>query len=410
MSLRGTGIRDVLMAAAVAFLLGTLSGCGDGGGAAPPPPPPPLVIQQNSIAPGDFNNDGRLDLVVASAVISGTSSLPGQVDLFLQDPSRPGFFSIQGVFTVGIDPFQVAAADLNGDGLPDLAVANANSDSVSVLLNNTLQPGRFFPAVNYPCGLGPLSVAVGDLNDDGLPDLAVAVADGVDILFQNPAVRGTFLQPASLALADGTFSVAVGDLDGDGIPDIAAAGLDAAFVFFQDPLSPGTFFLPEVFVAGLQPNAVAVADIDRDGLLDIAVANVGSSVDGSGASFSVLIQDPLIAGDFLPVRNFATPNGAQNLAVGDLDGDGFPDIAVASTVFDPQSVGVTSVFLQDPAATVVSFRLSQTLPDGFAPLSVAIGDLNADGRPDIAIQDGPSILFQDPLRPGRFFNEVLIGP
>lgn len=394
------GIKVMVKAAAIVFVLGIIAACGGG-------ETPVTTAEQNSIVAGDFNGDGRLDLAVATGFVSGSTAFSGEVEVLLQDRALSGTFLQQGIFEVGVDPFHVTAADVNGDGLPDLVTANTGSDTVSVLLNNSSRPGGFFSAVDFPCGPGPLSVSIGDLNRDGLPDIAVAVADGVDILFQNPAARGTFFPPSFQALGDGTFSVAVGDLDGDGIPDIAAAGVDAVHVFFQDPIRAGAFFLPERFAAGLQPNAVAVADIDRDGLLDIVVANTGSATDGSGASVSVLLQDPQLAGNFLAARSFATPNGAQNLAVGDLDGDGFPDIVVASVVFKSPDPGVVSVFLQNPAAPG-NFLFASTHPDGFTPQSVAIGDLNGDGRPDIAIQDGPSILFQDPLRPGTFFEEVLI--
>jgi hypothetical protein len=392
-----------------ATLLGLLAGCGGGGSSSPA-----AVAQQNGVVTGDFDNDGRLDLAVTTAFFSGNLSLSGQVEVFFQDraPALPGFFSQKLVIPVGFSPSQLAVADLNGDGLPDLAVANTDSDTVSVIFNNRLAPGNFLGAVDFPCGIAPLSVAIGDLNRDGLPDIAVAVDDGVDILLQTPA--GTFVlsTPSALALTGGAFSVAVGDLDGDGIRDIAVSGIDAAgrdavHVFFQDPLAPGAFFLPNTFTAGIRPNGVAIADIDQDGLLDIAVANSGSSIDGSGSTVSILLQDPLLARSFLHDRDIPTPNGTRNLAADDLDGDGFPDIAVASVVFQSQNTGLVSVLLQNP---VTGNFLRQDHLNGFTPQSVAIGDLNIDGRPDIAIQDGPSILFQDPLRPGIFFNEVVIGP
>lgn len=403
-----TSMRMLLLAAPVILVIGMIAGCGGGDGTVIITPTPTSSFQE-AVATGDFNGDGRLDLAVATSVSAGTVSLPGQVEVFFQDPLNPGFFFLQAVYEVGNDPFRLAAGDLNGDGRPDLAVANSSSDSVSVLINNPLSPGNFRPAVDFATGPAPLSVAIGDLDGDGLPDITVAVADGVDILFQN--LNGTFSlsAPPELALTDGAFSVAVGDLDGDGFPDIAAAGADAVFVFFQDPLFPGEFFLPEGFVAGVLPNAVAVADIDLDGLDDIAVANNGALVTGSGASVTVLIQDPLVAGNFLTAGNFTTPNGAQDLAVGDLDGDGFPDIAVASVVFQSNDAGVVSVLLQDPFAPGIFFAPDIYL-DGFTPQSVAIGDLDGDARPDIAVQDGPEILFQDPLFPGIFFDGVLAAP
>ena len=394
-----------VLLAAVLILAGLTAGCGGGSS----PPPPPLTARQNGVVTGDFNGDGRLDVAVSAALFSGSVPVDGEVQILLQDPLNPGFFIFRGAFATGVDPSRMAAADLNGDGLLDLAVGNTGSGTVSVLFNNPARPGTFLPAIDFSCGPGPLAVAIGDLNRDGLPDIAVAVSDGVDILFQNPALRGTFLlaSPPELAVAGGTFSVAVGDLDGDGIPDLAAAGPSLVEVFFQQPLSPGNFFASAAFAAGTRPNAVVIADIDRDGLADIAVANLGSAVDGSGASFSVLVQDPLVAGNFLATRNFATSNGAQDLAVADLDGDGFPDVAVASVVFNPGSAGVVSIFLQNPAAPG-NFTLSAAKTDGFDLVSIAIGDLNTDGKPDIATQDGPSVFFQDPFRPGIFLNEVLI--
>ena len=394
-----------ILAAAVS-LMGAFAGCGGN-----EPTSPPVVTRQSSVVAGDFNSDGRLDLAISASISTGSTFLPGKVTVYFQDsaPALPGLFSKRTEFDAGIDPAHIAGADVNGDGLPDLLTANFGSDSVSVLLNDPVRPGSFFPAVDYPGIPASRSIAVGDLNRDGLPDLAVAASDGIYILFQNPNARGTFTAPFRLAIAGGAFSAAIGDLDGDGCADIAAAGRDMVGVFFQNRLIRGALSLPASFAAGINPNAVAIADIDRDGLLDIAVANIGAAPDGSGATISVLLQDPRHVGNFLPASNFNNPKGARNLAVSDLNDDGFSDITVASTEPRSQNPGVISVFLQNPAAPG-NFLLPASYQGGFTPLSVAIGDLNGDGKQDIVIQERPGILFQDPRTPGIFFNEVVVGP
>ncbi|HEY5974889.1 MAG TPA: VCBS repeat-containing protein [Geobacteraceae bacterium] len=395
--------RRILAAAVTGLLLLGGTGCSDHNDSSPPV----VAIRQSGIVAADFNGDGRPDMAVSASLLTGAVASPGEVQLFIQDPLNPGFFLPQFSIPVGTDPAQLAAADLNGDRVPDLAVANESADSVSVLLNSTFQPGNFVSVFDYPCGPAPLAVAIGDLNRDGRPDLAVAVADGIDILLQDPLTPGTFRLPLHLNLVGGSFGVAIGDLDGDGFNDIAAAGQTTVQVFFQNPLTPGGFFLPESFAAGLRPNALAIADFDRDGLLDVAVANLGDSLNGSNASVSILFQDPVVAGNFLPARNLAAPNGTRHLAIGDLNNDGLPDIAAA--FLQAPNQGGVAVYLQT-LAQPGNLQLVATYPNGFGLQALAVADLDNDGRLDIATQDGPSIFFQDPLRPGSFFNEVLIGP
>jgi hypothetical protein len=131
-----------------------------------------------------------------------------------------GTFQAAVSYAAGSAPYSVAVGDFNGDGIPDLAVANVGSDNVSVLLGHG--DGTFGPAVNYGVGISPRSVAVGDFNGDGVPDLAVVYRGGVRVLLGNG--DGTFqTTPTSYVAGSVPASVAVGDFNGDGLPDFAVA-------------------------------------------------------------------------------------------------------------------------------------------------------------------------------------------
>jgi hypothetical protein len=137
--------------------------------------------------------------------------------------------------------------------LPDLAVANygtpgnARTGSVSVLLYDATAPGTFLNAVTYPLRARGEHLAIGDLNEDGTPDLVLANGAGhgkvwglISILFQDPVIPGTFLPAKQYEGIFQASSVAVGDLDGDNLNDIAVAD-EGIRIRFQDPASPGEF-------------------------------------------------------------------------------------------------------------------------------------------------------------------------
>ncbi len=124
-------------------------------------------------------------------------------------------------YDAGDVPYSVAIGDLNGDQVPDLGVANAGSDNVSVLLG--LGDGTFAAAVHYPAGNGAWSVVIGDLDGDQVPDLALAesYSDNVSVLLG--LGDGTFAAAAHYGAAQRPSSVAIGDLNGDQAPDLAVA-------------------------------------------------------------------------------------------------------------------------------------------------------------------------------------------
>src|SRR5207244_7202789 len=198
-------------------------------------------------------------------------------------------------------------------------------------------------------------------------------------------------------------------------PDIVAATPDAngnngaIYVFYQNATTRGTFLAPVTFPAGAQPQAVRIADVNGDGLPDIVVANVGPGADGTGAAgVSVLLQDAANPGSCLAPVTYASQARAIDVAVGDLNGDGKPDLVVAN--LGPAPTGSVSVLLQDAAQPGVFLSATSYAGSG-EPLAVTIADLNGDGHPDIAVADSTSatLMLQNATAPGTFAAATQVG-
>ena len=315
-----------------------------------------------SLAVGDFNGDGNPDLAVANQLSSTVSVLLGPAG---------GCFSRQTPdLAVGDFPVSVAAGDFNGDQDPDLAVANGFSGTVSVLLGGN--GASFTRLPDIAIGGTPWSVGVGDFNGDGDPDLAVAnqVANNVSVLLGDPG-GGFTRQTPDLPVDSGPTSVAVGDFNGDSDPDLAVANqfsgtvsvlLGTAGGGFSGPTRAGNY-------NGSDPMSVAVGDFNGDGDPDLAVGDMSPG--------EILVLLGSTGGSFSGPTTLTVDSGVSSVAVGDFNLDADPDLVVANFNF-----GRVSVLVGGAGG---SFGGPTNFAAGSGSPAVAVSDFNRDGKPDFAV-------------------------
>ena len=311
-----------------------------------------------SVAVADVNGDGRPDVVTADEFNNGGEILLGNGD---------GTFRAGQRFATGSSPLSVAVADMNGDGRPDVVTANSGSNDVTVLLGNG--DGTFQVARRFTVGRFPTSVAVSDVNGDGHLDVVTANSGSNDVTALLGNGDGTFREAQSFAAGSSPLSVAVADVNGDGRLDIVTAnsgthvGLaDAALLLGN---GDGTFQAAQHFVAG-RPTSIAVADVNGDARLDVLMTN----------SFnSVVVFLAKGNGTFRTAQRFATGSKASSLAVGDLNADGRLDVVTAH--FESNDV---AILLGNGDGTS---HAAQPLTAEGKATSVAIADVNDDGRLDV---------------------------
>lgn len=284
--------------------------------------------------------------------------------------------------------WSVAIDDLNDDGIPDVAFTSMHPSRVLLKFQDLLNPGTFSSAVQYSVGRDTYAVATGDIDGDGLTDLVAANSsdDNISVLLQDQAMPGNFLAPNNYVTGNYPNDLAIGDLDGDALMDIAVADNAVAdnglSILYQDPASIGNF-LPRTSL-GVGSGSVAIGDLDGDLLADLVATSGEIFLRPFWGAVVVLLQDPAAVGTFLPAVKYTAGDQPNHVAIGDLDGDTLPDLAVSNSG-EPDGGGYrgVSVLLQDPS-TPGHFLSATNYIMGDGVHEVAIGDLNDDGISDIA--------------------------
>jgi hypothetical protein len=330
-----------------------------------------------SVAVGDLNHDGNLDIVTANA-FGGTDT--GTVSVFLGNGD--GTFQPAVSYRVGMVPHSVSLGDFANNGNLDIVTADTGSNTVSVLLGNG--NGTFQPAKPYSIqdtsgkGQDPEMVAVGDIRGDGNLDIVTANSGDSTVSVLLGSGHGTF-QPAvtySIQDASGKGSdpqaVAVGDLNGNLDIVTANSGDDTVSVLLGN--GSGAFQQPAVTYSthdssgnGQTPNSLVLGDFSKKGKLDIATANQG---DGT---VSVLLGNG--NGTFQPAVTYQMPGDTGSVALGQLTPDGALDIVTAD-----EGDSTVSVLLGRGDGT---FLPDGVYPVGNGPLSVATAPFTHDGNRDI---------------------------
>ncbi len=307
------------------------------------------------IAVADVDGDGTPDLISANILDNNLTVLTN---------TGSGTFSLSSSPRVGAWPLAVLAADVNGDGKLDLISANLDGNSLTVLTNNG--DGTFTLSATIGLEDGPISVVAADVNMDGKLDLICAnnlhpngtPANTLTVLTNNG--RGTFTFSAELVVAGQPASVVAADVNGDGRPDLVCAnyelpdGTSANTLTVLTNMGNGAFTFSVTLEVGENPAAVVAADFNGDGWLDLISADSGN---GSGKTLTVLTNNQ--HGEFSLSAKPDVGLGPQSVAVADVNGDGKLDL-ISANYGNPVLGNTLTVLLNSPAAPSLNIQLTST--------------------------------------------------
>ena len=305
-------------------------------------------------------------------------------------------------FNTGVAPTYVAIWDIDGNGKPDLISVNSTSNTISVFRNTSssgsISASSFAAKVDFATGTGPNHVAIGDLNGDGKPELVVT-NNGTNTIsiFNNLSTSGTISLSAKVDITVGNnpYSVAIGDIDGNGKPDLAVVNKSdftislLGNVFTTGSITTSSFGAVQNYSTTNFPESVKLADLDGDGKPEMINTNAGGGASTITIRRNVAVSGTISTSSFAVGTSYAANTQPRNLAVGDFDGDGKTDIATVT--YSANTVGIfrNTSTLGSPS---VGTRVDLTAGNG--SVSIAAGDLNGDGKPELIVcNQGANTLF-----------------
>jgi hypothetical protein len=314
--------------------------------------------QPGALTLADVNGDGFADVILTNESARSVSIFPGNGDATL---------GTRQIISVGFNPSMVVVGDFTGNGRADLAVTGASGTTLAILPNSG--GGQYGRAINIALASNPTAIVTGDFNRDGRLDLAIANADGtVSILLGSG--NGQFSTLHAISPAIGALSaIAAGDFNRDGIVDLAVTSSSQNQVSILLGQGNGNFSTHAAYPVGSAPVSIHVADVDGDGVPDIVVLNKNSN------TFSVLsgVGD----GAFSPAMHFVVGNAPLGLAIGDFYSSGNADVATINSL---------SKSLSLPSGNGdATFVASRAYVAGTQPVSASAGDLRGIGRSDLVV-------------------------
>lgn len=365
-----------------------------------------------AVAIADVNGDGRADVVVVNECISATDCTSGDVGVLFGNGD--GTFQAPVMYTAGYGADAVAIADLNGDGNPDLVIADecvssssCNNGGVSILLNKG--NGTFDAAeTSSSGGNNAVGIAVDDLNNDGFADVVVVNqcvsksncnTGGVSVLLGNG--NGTLKSPVNYSSGGySALAVAVADLNGDGRPDIVATNLCSSAANCVDGVAAvlmgngnGTFEAAVSYSTnGYGASSVAIGDVNGDGFPDLAIDNI-CKTSSSCAKGGIAVLPGAGDGTFeAPLLYSSDGNDASSVGMVDLNGDSKLDIVTANSCASKSDCdGVVAVLLNDS-----SLKTTTTVRSGANPSTVGQAvQFTATVSSAAEVPDGESVTFYD---------------